>query len=282
MKFKKTLLLAALSICTFLSISLINSTGSQTPLVRGNQDIHVILDMHGVLVRTKPQKGIKKLFAALLTKGIKRKLFTLLDGIEPRNPEEAQTCDEYGNLLPQIMCNWLKGTETPEQLIAKVDACGKSGMVPDIARSIFDPEQFAKKIEWIDESIEFVTDLKEQGYKLHILSNWDPASFKIMKAQYPEIFNLFDGIMISGDVGKIKPDNTIYEHILAQHGINRACACFIDDQPCNVDAGNNAGIYSIQCLQKNSALESRPNIHSVCDEFYAWQEGLKNPAPRAA
>lgn len=283
MKFKKTVIIALFSICTFVTFVLFNKKATQTQTATGNQDLHVIFDMHGVLVRTKPQKGIKKLFAGILTPSIKRELFSFLDSIEPRNADEIYACDEYGNVMPQIMCDWLKGTQTPEQLIAAIDARNKKGMVPSIAKDIFDPETFANNVEWIDETIAFAKALKAQGYKLHILSNWDPASFNILKKRYPEIFNLFDGVMISGDVGLIKPDNRIYQAILEQHGINRDCACFIDDQPCNADAAHDVGIYSIQCKQKKRGFSDlKPDIEYVHSALNAWHAGLKCPAPRAA
>ena len=273
MKINKSLMLVVLSVCTFLGVSLINTNDIRTTSAQNRPEtLHIIFDMNGVLVKNKEQSGIKQLFASMLRSKYKKKLFTFLESLEPRCPGETCACDGDGLLIPQIMCNWLKGTQKPQEILAKIDAAAHrtDTRTVSIARSIFDPQQFVATQKLVPETIQLVKDLKQQGHKVYILSNWDSESFKLMKASYADIFALFDGIMISGDVGMIKPDNSIYTHLLAQCNIPCTNACFIDDQPANVAAGCKANIHSIECKNRKKMLTTNPDIAGVRKELYAW------------
>lgn len=96
----------------------------------------------------------------------------------------------------------------------------------------------------IDDSIAILRDLKQAGHPLYGLTNWSGETFPIARARY-EFFNWFDGIVVSGDEGAIKPDPRLYETLLERYDIDPKRAVFIDDNKVNVDAAEALGIHGI-------------------------------------
>lgn len=272
MKIIKVIVFSLIGLTTFLGISLVNTTSEITTFEPGTK--HIIFDMNGVLVKTKEQSGIKQLFAALLKDKYKKKLYAFLDSLEPRCANEACACDGDGLKLPQIMCNWLKGTQSSAEILAKVDAAAHTtdSMIISIAHRIFEPEQFIETQKWVPESLKLVQELKEQGHKVYILSNWDTESFALMKEKYAQNFALFDGIVISGEVGLIKPHTSIYESTLSKYQIHPSNVCFIDDQSVNIQAAQLTGIHGIECPQNSKFLTTNPDIKTVKNKIYQWLE----------
>ncbi len=90
----------------------------------------------------------------------------------------------------------------------------------------------------------------EQGKKLHnlyILSNWKAPNFHALTQEYSSIFNLFDGVVISGNLQFAKPDRRIYEHFLEQFQLEAKDCVFIDDLLENVQAAECVGIKGVHC-----------------------------------
>jgi hypothetical protein len=57
----------------------------------------------------------------------------------------------------------------------------------------------------IDESVEILSELKEKGVLLYILSNWSAETYPIAEERF-DFLNWFDGKIISGEAGIVKPD----------------------------------------------------------------------------
>jgi 2-haloacid dehalogenase len=118
------------------------------------------------------------------------------------------------------------------------------------------PEKFIRTRTTIPAGVELLHELKTNGYKVYVLSNWDPTSFPLLKAKYPEIFTyngneMFNGIMISGNVGMLKPDPAIFAKFLTDFNIQASNAIFIDDTIENVQAAKKIEISSIHCESNN-------------------------------
>lgn len=96
----------------------------------------------------------------------------------------------------------------------------------------------------IQGSVELLHELKAKGYFLYGLSNWSAETFPIARKHYP-FFNVFDGIVLSGEVKMIKPEPAIYEHCLQK--MKRAAneCLFIDDSEPNIITANKLGLDTI-------------------------------------
>ncbi|MBQ6346051.1 MAG: HAD family phosphatase [Clostridia bacterium] len=82
--------------------------------------------------------------------------------------------------------------------------------------------------------------LKDRGHRLFLLSNTSRA-FHRFQADIPGIA-LFDGTLISADVGLVKPDPAIFRLACRQFGILPSESAFVDDTPINAEAAQYVGM----------------------------------------
>lgn len=98
--------------------------------------------------------------------------------------------------------------------------------------------------EVIQGSAELLLELKAKGYRVFALSNWSAETFPVARPKYP-ILEAFEGLVISGREGLIKPDPAIYRLLCERHGIDPRRAVFIDDNVVNVEAARGLGMQAI-------------------------------------
>lgn len=91
------------------------------------------------------------------------------------------------------------------------------------------------------------TDLQGNKHRLFVLSNLDLESLAILKENFPDIFALFDGIVVSGMVNSKKPNPQIFMHLLNTYNLQSHNSIFIDDKIENVIAAKQLGITGIWC-----------------------------------
>jgi len=87
---------------------------------------------------------------------------------------------------------------------------------------------------------EIVCDLKNAGVKLYLLSNFNKRLRH--EQHYISALKYFDGLVISAEVQKVKPDRDVYEYLLSAHALNPKECIFVDDNPANIAAGESVGI----------------------------------------
>jgi 2-haloacid dehalogenase len=96
----------------------------------------------------------------------------------------------------------------------------------------------------IDGSVEILEELNSRWTPLYALSNWGAETFAIVEHEFP-FFGLFDGLVISGREGVVKPDRAIFDLMCERHGFRPAEALFIDDSETNIDAAHALGFDTI-------------------------------------
>ena len=93
----------------------------------------------------------------------------------------------------------------------------------------------------IDGTVEILAELKERQTPLYALTNWSHETFPIARPRFP-FFDWFDGIVVSGEIGMVKPDARIYHHLLERFGLTAEDCVFIDDSAANVAGAQAVGI----------------------------------------
>jgi len=96
----------------------------------------------------------------------------------------------------------------------------------------------------IDGAVEVLAELKERNVPLYVLSNWSAETFPRQRERF-EFLSWFDGIVISGLEGVIKPDARIFRILLERYDVTPESAVFIDDVAANADAASELGIHGI-------------------------------------
>lgn len=96
----------------------------------------------------------------------------------------------------------------------------------------------------IEENIEILKKLKKKGYNLFVLSNFHRPAFEQVQKEW-EFFDEFDGGVISCYCHLLKPNQRIYELLLARYGLIPEETLFIDDTKINVEKAEKIGIEGI-------------------------------------
>ncbi len=96
----------------------------------------------------------------------------------------------------------------------------------------------------IEGTVDILADLKRAGVPRYALTNWSAETFPPQRERFA-FLSWFDGIVVSGDEGVIKPDPRIYNILLDRYQIAPHQAVFIDDNPGNAQAAASLGIHGI-------------------------------------
>ena len=93
-------------------------------------------------------------------------------------------------------------------------------------------------------SLELLEELRGAGYPLAALSNWSSETFPLVHARY-EFLDWFDPLVISGQVGLVKPDPQIFALIICAVDREPEDCIYVDDIQVNVSAAADQGLDAI-------------------------------------
>ena len=102
-------------------------------------------------------------------------------------------------------------------------------------------------------TVELLRRLKQAEYPVYGLSNWSAETFPYARQKY-DFFGLLDDIILSGEVGSIKPEPEIFEIALQRIGRPAQECLFIDDAPANIEQAHMMGFATIH-FQSPEQLE---------------------------
>ena len=102
---------------------------------------------------------------------------------------------------------------------------------------------FASKLSASSEVLAIVEDVRSLGVRTAILSNTIEPHAKAVRSA--GLYDGFDSVFLSHEIGLRKPDPKVYEHALEVLGLEPRDAVFIDDRHENVTAALHIGMYGI-------------------------------------
>jgi 2-haloacid dehalogenase len=94
-------------------------------------------------------------------------------------------------------------------------------------------------------TVALLAELRDAGVPLYALSNWSAETFRLTRDRFP-FLAWFDGLVVSGEEGVIKPDRRIFELLLERFGLVAAATLFVDDSPANVAAARAVGMDAVR------------------------------------
>lgn len=97
----------------------------------------------------------------------------------------------------------------------------------------------------ISGTVKIIQDLKKNNYRLIALTNWSAETFPIAIKKY-KFLELFEGIVVSGEIKMLKPFKEIYDYTIEKYNLDPKKCVFIDDRLDNVEGGVICGINGIQ------------------------------------
>jgi len=247
----------------------------------GKDKYYVFFDLGDVLLESDHLKAfmdnkgtfIKYLFKHGVPSShyLKRRMFELMD-YQTKLPRGTAVNDNMP--MPQIMCDWLKGKVSSQELVDIVtniqvnDPFFKSKKEAQVLISMVKqmlPENLVNIHRTTKLLKTFQACCKHDANRVCILSNWDSSSLQLLKAKFPEIFSQINDkqIIFSGELGCNKPDPIIYALAANQVGVHPCHCILIDDQAINVQAARKCGWKGIVHTDKNETAE-------ILDEFYGF------------
>ncbi len=145
---------------------------------------------------------------------------------------------------------WDRGVEEEDKLIARSIA-QEPGLKEEINRFF---REFHQVVLEYEHSADFVKQLKANGYRVYLLSNYSGKHFE-MHSPYFRFKEHVDGGIISYQVKHIKPEPEIYQALIDKYQINPSEAVFLDDLAENLEGAKPFGFHTIQVDSHTQALE---------------------------
>jgi len=109
------------------------------------------------------------------------------------------------------------------------------------------------------ETVKLVRALHQRGFDIYCLSNMPVPMYEHLRRQHT-FWDVFQGVVVSGEIQMMKPEPQIYLHLLERFGLIARESVFVDDMQANVDAAKAVGLHAIrfqnatQCQQELDEL----------------------------
>ena len=129
-------------------------------------------------------------------------------------------------------------------------ACGidpTPELVSDLLRK--DAEFAREHVRPFDDTVPFLTELRSRGVLIALVSNCGDTTRPLLEDL--GVIPLADSVILSCEVGSVKPFPEIYISALEDLGVAAADAAMIDDQPSFCAGAEAVGVRAIQIVRHN-------------------------------
>ncbi|MGC5013277.1 HAD family hydrolase [Streptosporangium sp. DT93] len=167
--------------------------------------------------------------------------------------EERLDADHYGQVMIELISHAYEGSQSEENAIHALERGEMSGLdferhlaarlvttdgLPPEAEGLLS-RMFAR-FHRVEPMYEMLREIRASGLRTCLLSNsW--------ANEYPREGwdDVFDEVVISGEVGMRKPEPRIFEHALGRIGLAGEECVFVDDVLANIEAARGFGIVGV-------------------------------------
>lgn len=237
----------------------------------------VVFDLVGVLVHLNRRKLLLRLgIWTILTYVIRYRknpiteCFNLLDAMRTRMPGEFQeTIHFQGMYLPDSFCQFQRGKISSDECLQKVydffDEVNHQGyftsshqaeVMKHIATTMFKPSVSFEALELNHHVLDVIKHVRSNNIcNVYLFSNIDAEALTFIGKKFPDLFDYFDGVIASYQVGYVKPEEEIYHILYDTYNVDPTKAVYVDDQHDNVAMGQTHGMRSIH-YQRPQDLEA--------------------------
>ena len=200
--------------------------------------MNIVFDLGGVVFNWQPDAIIRRVFQDSETQDLVRaEIFEHADWVE---------LDRGAIALDQAIVRGASRTGLPHEDIEK--------LLNEVPRSLTP----------IQQTIEIIRSISESNNKCFVLSNMHVASISYLEKKY-KIWDMFDGIVISSRIQKVKPEIEIYEHLLTKYQLKASETIFIDDTSENLTAAASVGIQTIKFVDSRQCKRDLVNLKVIAN-----------------
>lgn len=197
---------------------------------------NIIFDIGNVLLEFKPLDYLKRTFND--------------ENLENLLYKEIFQCDEWVHLD--------RGILTQDEVV-KVISLRNPKYEVHIKKCM---DNWIEILTPIEGTVKILSKLKENDYKIYLLSNFHSLAFETVYSKY-DFFKHFNGGIISYKENLLKPESEIYTKLLDTYNLNAEECLFIDDTLVNIEAANRLGINTIHFESYETLNENLVEINLV-------------------
>ena len=181
--------------------------------------MNIVFDLGGVVFNWQPDTIIRRVFPDSETQDlVKAEIFKHADWVE---------LDRGTITLDQAVVRGASRTGLPRESI--------ENLLNEVPRSLTP----------IQGTIDLIRSIRDSNNRFFVLSNMHIASISYLEKKH-KIWDMFDGVVISSRIQKVKPEIEIYEHLLKEYMLDAAETVFIDDMSENLAAASATGIQTLR------------------------------------
>lgn len=96
----------------------------------------------------------------------------------------------------------------------------------------------------ISGTVEILEELGSRGRRLYALTNFSHETWPVARARF-DFLERFEHVVVSGEVGLVKPDPRIYRLAIERCRLQPARTVFVDDVPANVEGARAEGLLAV-------------------------------------
>lgn len=101
----------------------------------------------------------------------------------------------------------------------------------------------------------WLSDLKQKGYELYVLSNWPEPLYEQEKDNKLSFRKYMDGCIWSCHAKCVKPEAKIYQKLIKKYNLDPKRCVFLDDRQENLDAAAKFGMYTVLAADHTYAVQ---------------------------
>jgi putative hydrolase of the HAD superfamily len=117
-----------------------------------------------------------------------------------------------------------------------------TGVIEELRIDLSPPVFLRNFVDWAKEpspeAISLLMGLRAD-YRIAVLSNANELHTPLHRRRFKEVVGTF---YFSDEIGAVKPDRAIFDHVIRDLGVSPNRIAFFDDTPVNVDAAHSTGI----------------------------------------
>ncbi len=194
----------------------------------------VVFDLGNVLIRWNPRNLYRKIFG---------------DDVQAMETFLSEVCPPEWNERQDAGRSWQEGIE---------EAIARHPSQETQIRAYH--ERWEETLDGvIEETVLILDELHAKGVRLLALTNWSAETFPIALERFP-FLHTFEGILVSGEEGIIKPDPAIFQLLKSRYQLEGSRAVFIDDHAPNVTGARQEGF---NALQFTGAVQLRKDLAAL-------------------
>ena len=104
-------------------------------------------------------------------------------------------------------------------------------------------------------TVDVLESLHDRGVPLFAITNWPGETFPAARERFGFLAR-FDGIVVSGEEGVMKPDRRLFGVLVDRHGVDPAASLFVDDTQRHLDTAAAMG-FSVERFTDPASLRDR-------------------------